>query len=701
MASEAQLNTLQQLYIAYFGRPAEPSGVTYWEGRIDAGTSLDDVANAFTTADEFVAAYGDDTAALVRAAYQNALGREVESDEALNFWVNQLDSGAVTPADLMNSFFGTSDATDLAVLNNRTEVAKAYTAAAGENYDAAASKTLLASVDDTQASVDAALEEIGAEAPTEPSPIEGLDAYQDAIEAQGEAEVAFSDAVVAAKLEADVDNNDDGVADAFDPVANDYVLQAEQAELGARTDLNNARQTATDAKLQQNVTAAQTNVNEDDARYTAEGDQLTAVYTDASGTITTTATGNTFTGYVNLNSATDGTEPTPTGTPTTPLLANDGTVVEVINGTPVLIGTTDEVTTVYGDGSGSLSYTQDATNSSVQGYQNLAVATSGLESSGTYTGQPIVTTPTYTAAQLQSRMNAADASLANNVSANGETTELADELNDAIALYLANNSDVGVNGGAGTALATLQSVLKAYLAEGSNTTEAQVLDAAASAQDVIFSGTKNASVLATGETGDSIESIVTLLDGRNTLSDAADDAEEAFAATENGQALVSAQNAVDAREELIDAVADAQAAVTAVTEAAEAYAAAQADVEAAAEALGYNLQTIDAAAEFGTADADLFTFDAEALQNIGNVVINELSSDDALLLSGYSLGNAESADNNALEVFLTEVNGNAVLQVENSAFGSSDGANGDFTTITLTGVAAADVTVENGVVSFA
>lgn len=160
MASEAQLNTLQQLYIAYFGRPAEPAGVTYWEGRIDAGMTLDEVANSFTSADEFVAKYGDDTAALVRAAYQNALGREVESEAALAFWVEQLESGDVTPADLMNSFFGTSDATDLAVLNNRTEVAKAYTAAAGENYDAAASAALLTSVDDTQASVDAALEQV-------------------------------------------------------------------------------------------------------------------------------------------------------------------------------------------------------------------------------------------------------------------------------------------------------------------------------------------------------------------------------------------------------------------------------------------------------------------------------------------------------------------------------------------------------------
>lgn len=164
MATSAQLNTLQQLYIAYFGRPAEPAGFDWWVNRIDTeGLTLDQIANDFTSADEFVAAYGDDTAALVRAAYQNALGREVESEQALQFWVDQLESGAVTPAQLMNSFFGTDDANDRAVLENRTEVAAAYSQAVrdGATYDQAAASALLGSVDETQASVDAALEQVG------------------------------------------------------------------------------------------------------------------------------------------------------------------------------------------------------------------------------------------------------------------------------------------------------------------------------------------------------------------------------------------------------------------------------------------------------------------------------------------------------------------------------------------------------------
>ena len=79
------------------------------------------------------------------------------------------------------------------------------------------------------------------------------------------------------------------------------------------------------------------------------------------------------------------------------------------------------------------------------------------------------------------------------------------------------------------------------------------------------------------------------------------------------------------------------------------------------------------------------------------MVINDLASDDLLFLgSDITLGTEGSADNNAQEVFITEVGGNAVLNVENTAFGS---ASEDYTSITLTGVAAADVSIENGAVS--
>jgi len=488
---------------------------------------------------------------------------------------------------------------------------------------------------------------------------EELAAYEAAVETQGEAEVAFSAAVVEAGLEADTDADDDGVADAFDPETNDYVLQAESALLTAQQTLNGVRQTTTDAKLAQNVVDAQKLVADDTAKYSVEGvdvSTLTKVYQVIAAGDSGFSAGDYYAdgaafgtaetklvGYVDATDASDE-------------LAVDGTTSKV---------TVDD--------------TEDAT-----------------VDNSTSTVTDLLITTTYSALQLQSRFSAAEASLAGNIASKGETADLADQLNDDIALYQANNT---TNAG----LTTLQAALQTYLAkvEAETVTDADVvtvLEAASTAEAAIFDS-KGDSLLADGATGDSIESLVSILDTRDTLSDAVTAAENAFTSTTNGTALVTAEGAVETREDQIQAVADAQADVEAVTTTSEAYATAQQAVEDAGEALGFTIEAIDSGIEFATDEADLFIFNSDDLENTPNVVINDLTSDDALFLgSDFALGTEGSADNNAQEVFLTEVNGNAVLQLENTAFGS---ASEDFTEITLTGVAQADVTIENGLVSIA
>lgn len=36
MAAATYFNQIQQLYIAYFGRPADPVGLTFWATQVDA-----------------------------------------------------------------------------------------------------------------------------------------------------------------------------------------------------------------------------------------------------------------------------------------------------------------------------------------------------------------------------------------------------------------------------------------------------------------------------------------------------------------------------------------------------------------------------------------------------------------------------------------------------------------------------------------
>jgi hypothetical protein len=489
---------------------------------------------------------------------------------------------------------------------------------------------------------------------------EALQQYEAAVNAESEAEVAFSAAVVEAGLEADTDADDDGVADDFDPETNDYVLLAESDLLTAQQALNAARRINTDAKLAQNVVDAQKLVSDDTAKYSVDGVDVATIkkvyqITDAG------------TSVLNANG----------------FYTEDAAFGDAVTKLVGYVDPTDTTDDLVIDGTSSEVTVDDAEDA---GGANVDNSTS--------TVTDLLITTTYSALQLQSRLSAAEASLAGNIASKGETADLADQLNDDIALYQANNP---VNGD----LTTLQTALQTYLAkvEAETVTDADVvtvLEAASVAQAAIFDAKGN-SLLADGATGDSIESLVSILDTRDTLSDAVTAADTAFQATANGAALVIAENAVETREGLIQAVADKQADVEAVTEAADAYAAAQDAVTAAGEELGYTIEAIDSGIEFATDEADLFTFDAKDLENTPDVVINDLASDDLIYLgSDYALGVEGSADNNALEVFLTEVNGNAVLQVENTTFGS---ASDDFTEITLTGVAAADVTIENGVVS--
>ena len=44
---------IQKLYITYFGRPADPSGVTYWSNNSSKSTQLREISNAIFTQLEF------------------------------------------------------------------------------------------------------------------------------------------------------------------------------------------------------------------------------------------------------------------------------------------------------------------------------------------------------------------------------------------------------------------------------------------------------------------------------------------------------------------------------------------------------------------------------------------------------------------------------------------------------------------------
>ena len=90
----ATSDQVQQLYITYFGRPADPSGLAYWTA--DAATPLSVIADGFATTPEFTADItGRTLDQIVNSFYVDLFGRNAEP-AGLTFWVNQIQIGNTT-----------------------------------------------------------------------------------------------------------------------------------------------------------------------------------------------------------------------------------------------------------------------------------------------------------------------------------------------------------------------------------------------------------------------------------------------------------------------------------------------------------------------------------------------------------------------------------------------------------------------------
>jgi len=92
-------DSVQQLYIAYYGRPADQAGLDYWTNRANA-EGLNAVVNAFGNSEEATNLYGKlSTEARVNKLYQNMFGRDADV-EGLNFYVGKVLDGTYTLATL-------------------------------------------------------------------------------------------------------------------------------------------------------------------------------------------------------------------------------------------------------------------------------------------------------------------------------------------------------------------------------------------------------------------------------------------------------------------------------------------------------------------------------------------------------------------------------------------------------------------------
>ncbi|MBI3712302.1 MAG: DUF4214 domain-containing protein [Burkholderiales bacterium] len=148
--SEAQLQSLIELYIAFFNRIPDADGVEYWINELKRGVSLAQIADHFYNAGRLYPELTGYSATMsdvdfVRMVYKNVLGRSgstAPDATELNYWANEIQSGRFSRATLINAMLvsARSFANDVryawvtALLNHKLSVARRLAVEQGISY---------------------------------------------------------------------------------------------------------------------------------------------------------------------------------------------------------------------------------------------------------------------------------------------------------------------------------------------------------------------------------------------------------------------------------------------------------------------------------------------------------------------------------------------------------------------------------------
>ncbi len=147
--------TMQEMYVAYYGRPADVSGLEYWTNRLSSSNNLYPVLNAFGSSVEYMDNYGHlSNSELINGLYQQMFNRDADT-EGLEFYTERLDSGIATLASIAKQIADGALNSDAETLENKVKIANKYTTNtqdgicgySGCNYDWPTVKALISEVD--------------------------------------------------------------------------------------------------------------------------------------------------------------------------------------------------------------------------------------------------------------------------------------------------------------------------------------------------------------------------------------------------------------------------------------------------------------------------------------------------------------------------------------------------------------------------
>ncbi len=100
---------LVRLYLAFFKRPPDPDGFTYWKRQLDSGKGLINAAKKFAESSEFQRTYGPlSNGAFIDLVYLNVLERTPDAS-GRSFWLTRLNNKTKNRGDVMINFSESSE----------------------------------------------------------------------------------------------------------------------------------------------------------------------------------------------------------------------------------------------------------------------------------------------------------------------------------------------------------------------------------------------------------------------------------------------------------------------------------------------------------------------------------------------------------------------------------------------------------------
>ncbi|WP_137136912.1 bluetail domain-containing putative surface protein [Rhizobium sp. FKY42] len=119
--------TIQGVYLALFGRPADPTGLSFFNSVTNNGANLSAIGNLATQAEYTSRFTGMSNVQIINSIYQSLFGRDADAT-GLTFFANQLASGRQTINTIAINILDGATGSDLTTVNNKIAAANLFTA---------------------------------------------------------------------------------------------------------------------------------------------------------------------------------------------------------------------------------------------------------------------------------------------------------------------------------------------------------------------------------------------------------------------------------------------------------------------------------------------------------------------------------------------------------------------------------------------